>query len=443
MVAIGASVGIYVAVLHLTYQHLISPENGYAGLRYRDPDTFSYAVAISLVAVVAALLPRTIRRPSDFVLWVLFVMAAAPSILLPQYADISSVAQATEIGYAVAGSLLMVRVLVTARPRNLVLHLKLTHKALWQILTVVSLLLYLLFVLSGALSLRYLNVYDVYAVREQYVSVSSGSVLLGYLLPVQFYLINPAFMGRGLFARRPRPLLFGLFGQVALYSSTGHKAILFSIPAVFATYMLFRLRPNPAGHHVLLGIGLGSAAGAAIDLSSGGTTVTSLFVRRFLVIPGAFTAAYVSIFADRQKANFADVLFFLDNPYPEGAAKVVGVLFLNSPDVNATVNLWGHGFSNYGYLGMFIEAGLLAGLLWLADAAAHDLPVPVSCVLFLMPAIAIGDTSAFTAILTHGFGAAVLLAAVAPRAGWMPQESEARAGESEPATPLLLDRQTR
>src|SRR5690606_31040688 len=77
-----------------------------------------------------------------------------------------------------------------------------------------------------------------------------------------------------------------------------------------------------------------------------------------------------------------------------------------------------------GYPGMLIESAFLVLLLWLADDVTRDLDFRTAAIIFIMPAISFTNGSAFTSVLTYGFGAALICCAIMPRPAPSVQSSE-------------------
>ena len=148
--------------------------------------------------------------------------------------------------------------------------------------------------------------------------------------------------------------------------------------------------------------------------------LTSLIVRRFLVTPGLLTAGYVQVFDDIDKAQLAHSVLspFFDYPYAREPPFLVGAAFFDNPETHANANLMADGFANFGYLGMVAACLVCVALLWALDDAAEGLPLGFACLVVLMPALALADSGILTTMLTHGFLAAVVLLALAPRTGW-------------------------
>lgn len=410
----------YVFALQFTYKYQIAPYYSYQGLTYREPGLLPYAISITATVLVALVLPRRVRRVSDFLLWLTFVLGAAPSILLAQYSMTLSVSEATIMGVCIACCMVFATVVVS-NVRILRLPVARLNSGIdfWVLIGVAAFAIYVYTIATTGLQVRALSLRDVYGVRDEFGSASSSAPLLGYLLPLLTNVINPAIMAKGVLGRRVVVFLVGAVGQAIIYSSTGQKSVLFYVPVAIGVGLLFRGKGRPPGSRILVAITGAASFGFVLDWLTGSRFWSSLLVRRVMVVPGALTGAYVAVFEGLPRMNFSEILPFVDSPYGDTRPVfIVGEAFFGDPDNAANVNIFGHGYLNLGYPGMFIEALIMALLLVFANAACRNLPTPVACVIFFAPGIAFSSASVFTTVLSHGFLAAIIVCAVAPANGW-------------------------
>lgn len=422
---------LYVALLHYVYQDKIAPAFGYLNLHYRTPDRLNYLLAFALLALIAAVMPRRIGRPSDLILWVLYVMVVTPSVVVPQYADILPASDAVELAVMVTAVFLLVVWGARTGPSWTLRVVGVRAYDIWVILAIVSLFTYAYMALTGGLSFRLVGLGDVWELRSAYrQQVEAHGPVLAYLVRLQGNVINPLFMVRGLYSRRWGMVLLGAVGQIPIFAVTGFKLTLLSIPAIIILALLFRWRPRPRGRTILAGMVALIVAALAMDALLGGMLYTQIFVNRLLLSPGILTAAHVMVFADLPKAHWGYSFLspFVHYPHHETPEFVVGAVMFGSPETSANASLFGDGYSNLGYPGVLIEAAALVLLLWVVDAAARHLPLRVSGTILLVPSIALANMSVFTSILSNGFAYAILLMACLPSTGWEHAPPTRRAG---------------
>jgi hypothetical protein len=435
-VPVALSVLLYVVVLHVVYRALITPRYANTGLGYRPPEWWGYTAMVLWVVVVGVLLPLRLKRCSDFLIWMLFCLAGAPSMLLCQYNSHMPRAAALPVGFTVGAAMLILsfgaqvrpRVPEILRPRLAVLEsrtfgrMRVHGTAVWVGLLVVAISVEGVVLVTSGFRLSLLNIYDVYAVRSNYELHSAQVPLLGYLVPLTTNVLNPALMARGLMTRRYSWFVVGALGQYTLYGATGAKMTLFSIPALVALVLLFRVRARLPGFSLLLVVVGAMATSVLADWVLSKQTAVDIVVRRLLIVPGALTVGYVEVFRGHPKTFFADSpLKFLSSPYRDVSPPfMVGTQFVGDPGTSANVSLFGHGYLALGLAGILVEAAALLPVLWLLDRAARGLPFTVVSLVLLMPAVALSSASVFTTTLTHGLLAAAVLFALLPRTGWTP-----------------------
>lgn len=413
----AALVGLFSWLLFIAYRESISPDFAYAGLTFRSPDAFSMAVAVGVSIAVCWALPRRVACASDWIIWVLFIGVGLPSMQLPQYMRALPVDEALTLCLVVAGSVIFIRVGVAWNPLPGSVSDR-TGRGVWLPIGALAALIYVYVLATVGLSFRYLSFDDVYDVRSEFAVAAGGAPFIGYLLPLLFNVLNPALMAKGIISRYRLLVLASVGGQVVLYLSVGQKHILFGTIVVLFLGVAIRRRDSFAGVGVLVWSLIASAGAVVLDAVLDSIVWTSLVVRRFLVVPGALTAGYVFAFADQPREYFAKYLPFIDSPYSIAPSYIVGEVFIGNGQTNANASFLGHGFFNAGYIGIFVEACVIIVMLWCADSASVQRPLAAVCMVFFMPAIALTNGSPFTAILSSGFGAAVLLLLLIPPTAW-------------------------
>ncbi len=408
------SVLVYVASLHVIYGVHIAPHFAGEGLTYRGPNLAAYSVVLALVAGVAILLPTPVTRVSQFMLWVLFLVVGAPSALIAQYSRSLDPWPALVLGVmmaAVFAFLALTIRLVPPDPRILRRPRVVPH--FWVVVAVVSVLIYAYLFVAIVVHLSYVSLADPYGMRAEYVKLLAGAPGLGYLVPTQAAVLNPVIMIQGMARRRPWIMALGVAAQLVLYATTGERSIVFSIVVVPLVFAAFRRR-QIAGVALVWAVVVAAAVAWFLDTVGSSLIFTSLLVRRFLIVPGALTSAYVAAFSGRPKGFFSDVIPFAPSHYRESSALIVGRLFSHEPGVSANASWLAHGYFSLGYAGVAIETMLVLALLLAADAVTRHVPLPVACALFTVPIIALASSSPFTTILSHGFLVALLVAFTMP-----------------------------
>lgn len=412
---------LYALVLHWTYSERIAPLFSYLGQRYRTPDPLNFAIAFGLAYLTLLLLPKKLVRPSDFVLWVIYVMAVVPSILVPQFADIASVPASLTLAFFVALTFSLVIVISGIGPAWTVESIRTPVRLPWVPIWLFSVAFYAYMLNSTGWNLQFVSLLQVQDVRFQYrETISNLGPALAYGISIQGYVINPILLARGIYARKWGLLTAGTVGQLLIYSVTGYKLVILAVPAALALALMFKWSKKSAGHLILAGVLLSSTLALAYDWVAGGYGYTQLFVNRLLLTPGTLSAAYVSVFQDKQNAEwgYSFLAPFVDYPYATSPAFIVGAEFTGDPRTSANANLFADGYANLGYAGTLVEGLVLVFLLWMVNVAGSHLAPSVSAIVLLVPAMALVNTSVFTSFLTGGFVVAAVVMAFLPSAGW-------------------------
>jgi hypothetical protein len=427
-VGIPLAILVYAVVLHWVYSELVTGLFYYLGYRYSEP-TPQIAVIAYIIAVVTALaLPRKMGKPSAAVLWILYAVTAAPGILIAPYTgyldDGEAITLSLVIGAVFSGVALKSR--GTPKP----LRMNVSPTSFWLVLGVFSITTYGLLAFTQGLSLRYISFDDVYDVRSEYDDQLEGIGILSYLVFTQANVVNPVIIARGIFAKRFLPVFLGILGQLVIFSGTGFKSILFSIPAVLIIAAMFYRKSAPDGVKFVWGGAALMLLAASADAIQGSNVFTSLFSRRFLITPGVFSSVYVGFFKDHPQTQLGHSVlrWWVEYPYDMTPPYVIGQWMANLPTMAANANLFADGYANFGWAGVIGAGVVLLVYVKFLDRVSIGLPVGVVAMVMTMPAVALSSTSILTSMLSHGLVVAVFLLAIAPRDGW---EKKPKAGPRE------------
>lgn len=433
-------VALYGLVLQWAYADLISPSFAYLGYRYIPP-TLDVQVLVWLIAsAVMISLPRKLDRPSAIVLWVLFAVTVAPAILMSPYTSYLNDRDALIMSLVLGGVFAGVSVAQLGQRKPLRLHVSPT--TLWLVLAVFSATTYILLMVTQGIRVEFVAILDVYDVRADYIEDASGIGILSYLVTTQANVVNPLIAARGYIHRKWGLVAVAIIGQLLLYTTTGYKHVLFGILAWVVVAIVLRAKnEGTKGPTLLLGASALVVVSAVIDQVGNTNLASSLFSRRFIFTPGVFTSIYTRFFTDNQQVHLGHSILrpFVDYPYEKSPPYMVGYWMAGDFNLAANANLFADGFSNFGYAGMAGAGIVLLVYLRFLDKAAVGLPIAMSAIVVVIPAVALSNASVLTSMLTHGLAFAVLLLALVPRdapATGIGARSDPRAATSRPRTQL-------
>lgn len=424
--------GAYLAAMYAMMIAYIAPTFGYLGFTYRSPALIPNALVVCFVLLLTILMPSHLGRPSRFVLWMQFVLAAVPSMVVPQFTE--GVSRDEAFMFAIVVGLLWLMVLgltsvpvVVAIKRSRVGRIKIPAASAtpqrarrwtnWLVAfsVMASVVLVSLFGASGAV----VGLTEVSAVRLAYrETLAVAPAGTAYVLLTASNVINPLALIRTALERRWVLAVIPVMGQLLIYSIGGHRMVLLSVPGVLAIYVWMRKRPLPSATAFLGWVSVGIVS-AAVALLAFGVSVAGLLAMRTFVAPGNLAAAYVGIFSSEENLYWSYSFFswLLDYPYALTPNFLVGAEFRGSETVSANVNLFGDGYIAWGWTGMTIECLLLVVLVLLLDGAARGVAPAEFCTTLLLPSFALANSNVFTSFLTHGFLVAYLVLLITGRSG--------------------------
>jgi hypothetical protein len=406
----------YIVLLHLVYVHLIAPVYGYMGYTYESPG-FSILVISGLLAALPLLgIPVAIRRPSQVVYWVLYLIVYVPSMMIPLY-TLPNTTGLWQFVLVLAGCFILLGV-VYAIPTATLPRIRLEPKLFWTVVALMSLACYGLIFSRFGFQIRLVALTQVYDLRSAYrEDLESNGRLVAYAMAWQANVLNPLVIGYGLSQRQIPLVMVGFIGQLALYSITGLKGVLFSTMLIVLINIAFGLRGKRFGLAAIWGTSSVIIVATLLDFIQNSTLFVSLFVRRLIVTSGLLTGFYFDFFSVNEKAKYAYSFLggLFDYHYEATPAFVIGAYYFGNPSTSANANVWADGFSNFGYAGVVVVTLLLGGLFWIYDSLMSDTGLRLSVLFLGIPSISLASSSLPVALLTHGIGLVLLLAFLMPQ----------------------------
>ena len=404
----------------------------YLGYTYKEPNWGYLVLSAIMLSMMAMMLPRKISSASSFVLWMLFVLVVVPGAQISLYTTYLSPEAGLFAAFALIVSFGLARLITVRKTHPDFRRFALSPRVFWIIIGIFSLAVYVVIGVTMGLELRFVGILDVYDIRDEYgAKLASSGVLVSYLVGTQSNVINPLVIIRGITSRNYWLVFLGAFGQALLFSLTGFKTVLFSVPAIILLSFIFFVRRGTKGFHfggkprsiVLLWAPTAMlVACTVLDALMNSIVWTSFFGRRLIATPGLMTGLYVEYYSENPLAFLAHSVLspWVDTQYALPPANTVGLWVTGSAETAMNAHLFADGFANFGWAGMAGAAIVLGIYLRFVDGVSGGLPPAVSALLLLMLAITLSNTSILTAMFSHGLVAAFLVLAVAPRSGWEP-----------------------
>jgi hypothetical protein len=279
---------------------------------------------------------------------------------------------------------------------------------------------------SGGLERISFDLTKVYDVREEYVERLAPFV--GYLVPWQGYVLNPALLLVGFRRRSLLTILTGITLEVLLFGMTGYRAFLF-IPPLLLVFYIIGPRRNLlaiALGGILATIGLALVLYAWLDLP----LIPQLLVDRVVIVQAEIHYWYYDYFGVHAHAPLQLSQSLLAAIAPGGhyrtpVAEVIGWQYMGSAD-SPNVGVFGDAFANFGFAGCAVYALLFGMLLKAVDAAGRFTDVRVASALLAMPAFELINVGLLTTLLTQGLGLTIVVLWVLGRSPSAPATEDRR-----------------
>lgn len=394
---------------------IISVRFAYEGYEYLPIDRVDgWIWAWSLAILPAMFLPIEVRKPSQFLVWILTLIVYIPAILVPPYA--------LGFGFEYAPYQAVLFVCLTILSGVGLLPAVRLPVVQWSLRTyIIGLLAYSVVILGYIISQVGLptsipSFANVYAQRSAYGEAFSSPGPLTYLIAWQTSVINPLLILIGLSKRKWTIVGIGLALNVLMYSIAGHKSHLLSSVLVIGLFVLLNIAARLRG--TLLAIG----AIVLMTITSLMYTVgdmifpVSIFVRRLIAVPGMLTGYYFEYFSESGFTERFGPLSILFNPIRMDLStpNTIGLEYFGNERMAANANFWADGFSAFGLTGVVLATLFLAILLWIMDSLTVARTALVATPLFVVAMYSLTNSALPTSLLTHGILFTVLVVLLYP-----------------------------
>jgi len=217
---------LYKIVLDFSYYFIISKiwaysrfELNFSGIKLTE--------SFFLLSIIFILMPKTSKKLSNIIVWLLILMSYVPMLTLFAFMD-----QPRSYMYAVAGFWVLVFLLLKL-PGISILSLKKSQSKIIYYSLFVGLFIVVFFLIYKYIGFSInFDLTKVYDIRSNYVE--SKVPFAGYIFIWMANILNPIFFVLFLIRRKWINLGLIIFLQILIFSVTGLKTFLFAIPFVLA-----------------------------------------------------------------------------------------------------------------------------------------------------------------------------------------------------------------
>ncbi|MBC1562853.1 hypothetical protein [Listeria booriae] len=397
---------LYIISLYIAYIYLISPSYSYYQLVNLEPPLWVCFLSSFLAFLPTFWSEYRTKRPSQVIYWVLYIFTFVPVMIIPDFVRenpfdsffiFKLVLLLCMIILYLGGKLPLIKIGEWNIPQNLV---KVG-------ITIFTLVLYFIMIRNFGFRIDVVSFKDVYDVREMYRMETNR--FAGYAVVWLSKIIDLFLVTLGVLKGNILLITGGIIGQVYVYSVTGHKSVALSLCLLAVILFCIRHRGAKFGVRFIWVILFLVVLSMVFDTLSGNITLTEIFTRRMLFLPGALSSFFFDFFSANPKTHLGQSVFsaFVDYPYDANPGYVIGQHYFGSDQMSANVNMWADGYSAFGYAGVIIFTILLAVILWIYDSISANRNFVISVALMVMPAWSLVDSSFIIALMTNGIFIAI------------------------------------
>jgi hypothetical protein len=392
---------LYFVTLLLVYVNGIAPTYAYMGF----VDAFSEDNLLISLAFLFFSMPfiRPNGRPSGF-----FLTLAASVVLVPSLVLYTGAGLSHRFALLTVAAIWLVSItarIVKLKPVSVPTPSRPSLLLLFGLIAVST--IGIIFAFGGGRHFN-LNLSAVYDLRREAAAVLPG--ISGYLNSVTSKVVIPFAMVFAAQRRNWSAVFLLALLSVLMFALTAHKSPLFFPLVVGFAYLVAGRRHL---HHIFLAGLTAILVVSAVDLwaqrvafGDAAGWLSSLLVRRALLVPSLLNWFYLDYFLDAPKYLWADSKFSLglvESPYALRSVNLIALEYFGREEMSANTGWIGSGYANAGIGGLLLYSVMIGALFSLLDAYALRIGNRMIIALFILPVfILLTSSDLTTMILTHG-----------------------------------------
>lgn len=390
--------------LNLSYYFVISPIFAYSGFTF-NPDTHKLIESLFITLFIAFILPWKIRKPSDFMINILFTMPVLPTLSLYWLRGENRL-----YTYMLIISFMVVRVVVKMTPEIKLLRIKRGIKVGWivSLIFTITILGYLIY--RGGLRYFNLNLLKVYDFRRKVGAVINVGIF-GYLNTWVFKLFNPVLISWSLYKRRYTLFVFFTCLQVVFFGISSHKSVLFYPLLIIALFVLLQKYQTMNVFFLTLFGAIGLTVILAIVFKQ--VVPASLLIRRVFFVPARLNYAYYDFFSQEGFVYMSNSVLssFINYPFAYPPPQMISVYLQGHPYTWMNNGFLATSYMHFGFCGMIAYSFIVGLLLGIVDSLSKNrLPLWFSTSLVIVPFFSLFTSADLTtALLTHSLGPSLII----------------------------------
>lgn len=409
---------LYAVILQIVYVKVVSPAFSYMGYTARELLLTQLLTVNALTVAPAFWMPIRLTRPSQLMLWIIYLVAYVPGVLIPVYALDTPPERLLIFSLSLLASMAVFG-LIYALPLLEVRTFFLNRALFWLAVATAGTAALLVVIQAFGLPKQLPQLDEIYEVREGYsMLISSGGRLINFSVALLANVLAPLLIAVGCISRRWWLFLAGVGVELMVFAITGFKSALLASFAIVIMFMVVKTHGRRLGPVILLGGSLLVLLSVLVDALISRMLFVSWLVRRFLVTPGLAAGRFFEYFSANEFALLGHSILspFVTTPYVLTPPYLVGKAY-EGRLFSANANFWADGFANFGVVGIILATIVIALIAYLFDSIANRRSAAqrtIITLLLVLPAITFSNSAALTSLLTHGVGLLLLLVWLMP-----------------------------
>ena len=373
---------------------------GYAGF-IPDINKLKIVESLFFTILIAALLPTKIKKISDFLIYVHFLLPILPMLVLYGAQDFSR----KYLFFTVTSFLLLnyIRHFKIPKIKNGLVNLDTLIKIIFFII-----LVYIIGVIFfGGLKYLNFNFLNVYLIREE--SAKNLPSLFSYFTPSISKVFIPLMVAISLYKKKYLYTLLGIFSGIMVFGLTAHKGPMFYPLLVFFIYKILDKRSERLTGLLFGGYLLSIIAPIVIYfINDSFFAIGSFSFRRVYFVPALLNFFYYDFFSSNPLVLLSEsklTLGLVDYPYSLNSSRLIAYLYTKGSLTTGGANTgWiGSSYMNFGFSGMLLYTFIIGLLFSICDELASKKGrALIGSSIFIPIFILFTSSDLPTAMLNHG-----------------------------------------
>lgn len=382
--------------LELIYYYVIYPDFKYLGF-YSENTAIKHVESYLLTIVLVLFLPTRSEKPSDFFLFLFFLLPVLPTLILYNFYDADRA-----YVYMVVAFFLLLK-LFTSKPFTGTELINNGRKIAVVVAAACTVMSLFWIVRSGGVSYLDIRFSTVYERREEV----AGVVSLGFFSYILIWVSKTIvifLLAQALLARKYLYVLVLIGVEVFLFAVLAHKSIIFYPFLVVAIYWLSKKNYNHS--FVMKGVYALVLACVLLLIITRSNFLFSLIFRRVFFVPARLNFAYYEVFSNRGFVFFSNSFLsnIIEYPHPFDPPQLVSMYIKGHVETNMNNGCLGTAYMQLGFPGMMLYALIIGLILNFVDTITHNrLPVWFAVSVCVVPFFTLFTSSDLpTTLITHG-----------------------------------------